>query len=478
MDQTRFQEAQKAYDAHDFRAAAKLFLGAAGRGAEGNGAAYHMAGNALIHLRRYQDAVTVYGHALRDSIYDKRGAVYANVGAAYASMGEYADSVRAYQSALNEPDYSTPYKAYQGMANSLLERGSVEEAAIAFRKGALEPGNPDPGKALVNLGLCFMALKRPADAVEAYQAALGFDQYSGRGKALSNLGQAYFALGNYAEAVKAFEKSSELHNHTLSPAARATYEDALARVRPTQREIVEGWQTGEVPQVRAASAAPAPAPAVVEAPAAATPPAWEVSAPATPAASPVAPYDAVAEGDVGGLPPEATLAAAQLGLGDEAAIADFFTVTEEQLKERDRDARREGRGHGKKKGIGKTLVVFGVMVVLVAGLLGGGYALGFGFPTQKQTVSKLLAAHADGNQVEGYWVAVTEKDIAKEMAKIPPLKSYNVDGVTMHANDSVVLATVTPQSGAPLHYTFTMQREGVGWKVSGVENDWRTTGGS
>lgn len=483
MDQTRFQEAQKAYDAHDYRAAAKLFLGAAGRGAEGNGAAYHMAGNALIHLRRYQDAVTVYGHALRDSIYDKRGAVYANIGAAYASMGEYADSVRAYQNALDEPDYATPHKAYQGMANSLLERGSVEEAAIAFRKGALEPGNPDPGKALVNLGLCFMALKRPADAVEAYQAALGFDQYSGRGKALSNLGQAYFSLGDYAEAVKAFEKATQLHNHTLSPSARATYEDALARVKPSERVVVEGWQTGEVPQVIGASAPAAPTPAAAPPTPADTPPpaaspAYE-TAPLDGGAASAAPYDVMAEGDIGGLPPEAAQAAAELGLGDEEAIADFFTVTEEQLKERDRDARREGRGRGGKRGgIGKTLIVFGVMFVLLAGLLGGAYALGFGFPTQKQTVSRLLGAYGEGDDVEGFWVAVTEKDIAKEMAKIPPIKSYVVDGVTMHATESTVLATVTPKSGAPLHYAFTLSREGVGWKVTGVENDFRSTGGS
>jgi Tfp pilus assembly protein PilF len=470
VDQTRFQEAQKAYDASDFRGAAKMFLGAAGRGAEGNGAAYHMAGNSLIHLRRYQDAVTVYGHALRDSIYDRRGAVFANLGSAYACLGEYAESVRAYQSALEEPDYATPYKAYQGMANSLLERGSVEEAAIAFRKGALEPGNPDPGKALVNLGLCFMALGRPADAVEAYQAALGFDQYSGRGKALSNLGQAYCALGNDAEAVKAFEKATQLHGYTLSPTAQAAYEGALARSRPAPRQVIEGWQTGEVPQVIGAGVATEWASDSADEPLVEP----ELAEPAQSAS----PYDVIAEHDFEGLPPEADHAAAELGVGDEEAIADFFTVTEDELKERDREARRDGRSHGgKRRSVVKTIVVVGVMLVLVVGLLGGAYALGFGFPTQQQTVSRLLAAQAAGDPVESYWVAVPEKDVAKEMAKIPPIKSYNIDGVTMHANDSVVIATVTPKSGAPLHYTLTLRREGVGWKVSGVENDWRSTSG-
>ncbi len=190
------------------------------------------------------------------------------------------------------------------------------------------------------------------------------------------------------------------------------------------------------------------------------------------------PYDVAAEHDFEGLPPEADHAAAELGVGDEAAIADFFTVTEDELKERDRDARREGRSHGgKRRSVVKTIVVIAVLVVLAAALLGGAYALGFGFPTQQQTVSRLLAAQAAGDPVESYWVAVPEKDVAKEMAKIPPIKSYNIDGVTMHANDSVVIATVTPKSGAPLHYTLTLRREGVGWKVSGVENDWRSTSG-
>jgi Tfp pilus assembly protein PilF len=495
VDQTRFQEAQKAYDAGDFRAAAKMFLSAAGRGAEGNGAAYHRAGNSLIHLRRYSDAVTVYGHALRDSIYDKRGAVFANIGAAYASIGDYAESVRAYESALAEADYATPYKAYQGMANSLLERGSVEEAAIAFRKGALEPGNPDPGKALVNLGLCFMALGRPADAVEAYQAALGFDQYNGRGKALSNLGQAYLALGDDAEAVKAFEKATQLHGHKLSPTAQVAYEGALSRSTPAVRQVVEGWQTGEiahvVPVTAAAAVVSSPAfsatptsqaePAVSASSFDSMPPTGAVQIPEpvpAPTEASVAVYDVVAEHDFEGLPPEADHAANELGLGNDEEIADFFTVTEEQLKERDRDARREGRSHpGKRGGAGKTFLVLGIVLVLLVGLLGGAYALGFGFPTQTQTVSGLLAAHTAGDPVEGFWVAVTDKDIAKEMAKIPPIKSFNVDGVVMHANDSAATVTVTPKTGAPLHYTITLRREGVGWKVTGVENDWRSTGG-
>ncbi|TLM89358.1 MAG: tetratricopeptide repeat protein, partial [Actinobacteria bacterium] len=245
MDQNKFAEAQAAYDAGDYRTAAKAFLASAGKGAAGNGSAFHMAGNSLMRLRRYQDAVTVYGHALRDDTYDRRGAVQANLGAAYAALGEYADAATAYERAIGEPGYSAHYKAYQGAAAALMERGKVEEAAVAYRKAAIDPGNPDPGKALVNLGLCFMALGRPGDAAEAYKAALGFDQYQGRGKALSNLGLAYTQMGEYGEAVKAFEKATQLHDHALSPSAVIAYETARAQLEPP-RETVDGWETGDM----------------------------------------------------------------------------------------------------------------------------------------------------------------------------------------------------------------------------------------
>jgi tetratricopeptide (TPR) repeat protein len=559
VDQSRFQEAQRAYDAGDYRSAAKAFLAAAGRGPDGNGAAYHMAGNSLMRLRRHPDAVTVYGHALRDQTYDRRGAVFANLGAAYVALGEYADAVHAYENALGEPDYATPYKAYQGMAGALLERGRVEDAAVAYRKAALDPGNPDPGKALVNLGLCFMALGRPHDAVDAYQAALGFAEYEGRGKALANLGQAYTALGEYGDAVKAFEKATELHNHKLSPAALDAYQTAVNQVKPPA-EIVEGWETGQMPpvalpadgssaqwpteqfaaaatqpEVAAPGAAseeelsalwggastesgptsaplapesPAPAPAVTPEPAAEaatlgtaeqretaavpeTPPAWfdaatdaavatgaaeaeqerAALAPETESASDsssVAVYDYEAEGD---------LTARALGFGDEEDVADFFTVTEEELKERDRAARKSQVGAGGTKTGLKVAVAAFVMVLAIVGLAVAGYFVGLGLPTQAQTVSGLLTAYGQGGAVDTYWVAVPSQDVTKEMAKIPPLKTFQIDGVVRGPATSTVSVTVTPKKGAPLHYTVTLGREGVGWKVSGVDNEWRSTGG-
>jgi len=478
VDQTRFQEAQQAYEAGDFRTAAKGFLAAAGRTPDGNGVAYHMAGNALMRLRRYQDAVTVYGHALRDELYEKRGAVWANLGKAYAELGEYAEAVKAYESALDEQDYTTQYKAYQGMAGALLERGRVEDAAVAYRKAALDAGNPDPGKALVNLGLCFMALGRPADAVEAYQAALGFDTYEGRGKALANLGLAYCALGRYDDAVRSFEKAVGLHGHQLSPAAAAAYETARANADPgvtssssvvefapaveaAEHEQVDGWLTGEIPS---ADLPLAQVTGAWDADAASAEVSAVEPAPADPFAA--ATHDVVAPSSTSDMAP----------IGDEAAVADFFSVTEAELKERDKEARRAERHERGPGAIWRKVAVIVAGILLVIAALAAAYAMGFGWPTQNQSVYGMLNAYQSGAAVDSYWVAVPSKDVSKEMAKIPPIKSFEVDAVDRGATLSTVHVTVTPKNGAPLSYVITLSREGAGWKVNGVENDWHQPG--
>lgn len=438
MDSNRFQEAQAAYDAGDYRSAAKQFLAAAGRGAEGNGRAYHMAGNALCRLRRFHDAVTVYGHALRDPLYERRGAVQANLGAAYVALGDYAEAAAAYEAALAEPDYTTAYKALQGLAGALLERGKVEDAAVNYRKAALDESNPDPGKALVNLGLCFMALGRPSDAVEAYKAALGFEEYKGRGKALSNLGQAYTTLGQYQDAVKAFEKATQLHGYELSAAARASYDAALQSLSD-DRETVDGWETGELKPV------PVAAPPIMG-----------------------------ADDSLASKPSEG---ATVVQFGDEAAVSDFFSMTEDQMLARDREERRAARrAAGPRAGI-RTFIIVAVVALLLGGLVGGGYALGFGWPTQSATVTGMLGAYGNGGPTEKYWVASGAAGVAREMAKVPPVQAFTIDGIQRASRTSLVLVTVTPKSGAPLHYRVTLAREGVGWKVTGIENDWRSTGG-
>ncbi len=478
MDSSKFHEAQAAYDAGDYRSAAKGFLASAGKGALGNGAAYHMAGNALMRLRRHADAVTVYGHALRDETYDKAGAVHANLGAAYVALGEHTHAIASYEAALADPGYQTPYKAWQGIASVYMERGRAEDAAIAYRKAALDETNPDPGKALVNLGLCFMALGRPNDAADAYKAALGFDSYQGRGRALANLGQAYAATGDQLEAVRAFEKATQLHGHQLSPSARADYERALEATRP-QRETVEGWVTGEMPPVPLDDQEPTGwdtnelhALTGVGAYAQATSPAEEAAAieygPVEPVQQPVAEPTADDQADI---------AARELGFGDEAAVTSFFSLTEDEMKARAREERRAERASRGPAAVVRGLLTILLIVLVVGGLIGVGYWFGFGWPMQDTTVKGLFVAYSAGEPVEQYWVAVPDGDVKKEMAKVPPVKSFTVDKIVRGKDTSKASVTVTPENGAPLHYVVTLSREGVGWRVTGIDYNWRSTGG-
>ena len=461
MNDARFTEARQAYDAGDFRTAAKLFIASAGDVTDGNGAAFHLAGNAQMRLRRYNDAIASYQRALADPIYDKRGAVLVNLAQAQGAVGDYADAISSFEAALADPGYKTPHKALQGLASALLEVGRIEDAASAYRKAALDEHNPDPGKALVNLGLCFMALGRPADAAEAYKAALGFDDYEGRGKALANLGQAQHAMGRNADAVKSFEKAVNLHGYALSSAALRDYDAALTAITPPRQ--VEGWSTGEMPAV---SEVPSDVrgwdagelEALVEEDEEPAPVAYSAAAAATPI-------------DFDSLGPGAGV------IDDEREVSAFLERTDEEMRDRDREVRREARlVRRESRNPWKIVAIVALVIAAVTIPLVLIYQSGYGWPTQSGTVGGLLDARSSGKAVEGYWIAVPQKDLAKEMAKIPPLKSYTIDSVDRSSQTSTVTVTVTPQKGAPLRYTISLEREGAGWKVTGVENDWRATG--
>lgn len=148
----------------------------------------------------------------------------------------------------------------------------------------------------------------------------------------------------------------------------------------------------------------------------------------------------------------------------------FFTITDEEMKEHDRDARRRERTE-KREGRNPWKIVLGVLLVIavLGGALVAAFFFGLGYPTQGMVVSGMLDAKADLESVESYWVAVPSSDVEKEMAKIPPMSEYTIESVERSPRTSLVVVIVTPESGTPLTYEITLAREGVGWKVSGVE---------
>lgn len=442
MDEARLAAAERAYEAGDNATAAREYLAAAhGSAPEGTGHAYHQAGNALMRLSRYKDAITVYGHALKDAAYDKRGAVSANLGTALVATGCHADAVQAFDAAVADPSYAQSWKALQGKAGALFELKRYDEAATAYREAAWSEGNPDPGRALNNLGLCFMAVHNPAEAVEAYKAALGIEGYSSKGKASANLGLAYAAMGFNDEAMRAFESALHDHGYYLTGAAATTYEAvkaaAVAPVAAPEEpagavETVEGWSTGEMPPV------------------------YDQEAPAS-----------WGEADTG--------STTTIGPLDEDNA--FFTRTEEDMRQADKAARKAERAQRRAGRSPAGMIALVTIVVLVfVGVLVGAWYTGFGYPTQQATVAGMIDTYRSGGDVAEFWVAVPATDVKQEMRLLPArFKSYAIGAVEAGPMRSRVRVTVTLDEKATLAYDVLLVREGVGWKVNGIRNAWRST---
>ncbi|MDO8847793.1 MAG: tetratricopeptide repeat protein [Coriobacteriia bacterium] len=426
MDQTRLEVAEAAYAAGDWTTAAREYLGAAAGEIQGSGYAFHRAGNALMKLKRLDDACAVYDRALQDDDYPDAATVSCNLGTAKASLGTYDEAARAFQRSLEAPAYAARYKALQGVAGAYYQMGRIEDAAEAYRQAALDSGNPDPGKALNNLGLCFVALDRPEDAVEAYRAAVDLPGYKGRGRAAANLGMAYAALGMHDRAVASFERARDEFGFELSSKLDAAYRASAATLgtQPETPDRVEGWTTGEMPPVVTSRALKFPED------------------------------------------------------GDEEESR-FFTITDAEMKVADRDARRrERRERPPKRPVWLSVVLWLALAVVVAGALIGAYLYGLGYPTQQMTVNGVLEAYADGDDVTSYWVAVPSTDVEKAMSSLPTeWVSYAISGVERSARTSQVEVTVTLERGGVVTYQISLAREGVGWKVNGVSTSFNSMDG-
>ena len=454
MNQARFNEAQKAYDAGDYRAALQGFLDAVERSGGANGQACHMAGNCALKLRRYSDAETAYRRALLDDEYVAKANVHTNLGVALAAEGDYTAAIAEFEKAITEEPEGA-FKAHQGRGSALLRCGRVKDAAYAFRTAASDLKNPDPGRALVNLGVCFMAMDRPGDAVEAYRAAVNLPSYKGKGKAAANLGQAFVADGRFEDAVRAFRQAEERWGQKLSTAAAEDYRIA--------REAVEGATAANPvepePVQPVAFAAPEPTP--IDMPSADAngsddPDVTGRHAPLTP--DPEGdPFEDVRptrkHAETGGIPV--------------AVETDFFDATEAELRSKDRQVRKEKRREGR-FAVKLTLAVLGLLILGTVAA-GGFYALGFGYPGQSATLDGLVTAHAVGEDVSPYWVARPRVDIVRAMMALPPTDELTVESLDRSATASTAIVALKLESGTPVRYKVTFAREGVGWKVSDVE---------
>ena len=501
MNAEKFKIAQESYKEGDYRSAARGFLEATEPGTPiSNGAAYHMAGNAFMRLKRYQDAITVYEHALKDDTYLRRASVEANLANAYLKAGEYDTAISHYQAALEESDSKSPYKCYQGMGAALMEQNSYEQAAIAYRRAALDETNPEPGKSLVNLGLCLMSMNRPQDAIEAYKAALGTETYQTPGRALSNLGIAYFETKEWSRSIRAFEEAATLHGYKLSHNATVLLEQARAEFEASgledesaeaedevssvndidlndetfdedfTDEVVETVES-ELPSepssitteediaVLAADLAGQPTDAFVVVP----PEEEEESSffAGNEDRQKTAPFDAVSVEDA----PVSLSGGVEFGAEED--VENFFGRSEKEAAKLGKQKAKEERG---RFAFVKWIIALFVVLVVIAGAGAAIYFTGFGIPTPKEVTSQAIEAYNTGKAFEGYWVDTT--NTVREMAAVPVPAKFTIDSVDVNGMKAVVNVKVKPESGTALAFRFNTVRSGMGWKISSVENEY------
>ncbi len=426
MNKQAYESGKQAYQQGDWLRALTLLDDAKDSG-EAVGEIDHLRGNAYMKLGQFDLAAAAYEGALSDPAYGKRGALQCNLGRALLAAGRAQEAVGALTAAVSDSGYATPYKAYLALGNAYEQVGDVRNAGIAYRSAAIDESNPAPAVALTSLGGCFMRLNRAVDAVEAYRTALDFtNPLEDQNKIWCDLALAYVAANRMSEAVDAFGHATADGTYTLSPEAQASYDAA--------RRAVASIGSRKPSETDAFLAA----------------------------AGYASSYD----------PLDPTGASGELMPSPEDT--GFFSVSEEDLVRQDKIERKVRRKHRH-----TGLKIFIVILVLLALLVGGGvfaYVKGYGWPTQQSVAEQLFDAKTQGTDISGLFAdGISESQLQEYSDMILSGASVEVTGIDRSMTESTVTLTATLGSGLDQDYTLMMVRDGLGWKISDVEADYRST---
>ncbi len=423
MNQQRFETGYAAYQAGDWVSAASL-LGDAKAPGEVNGRIDHLRGNALMKLGRYDDAAQAYAEALQDTSYGMAGALGTNRGRALLAAGRVQEAADALRRATEDTSYATPYKAYVALGSACRAMGDVRGAGIAYRNAAIDEANPDPSSALRKLGACFMDLGRPSDAVESYRTALDFStDLRAQSATYCDLALAYVAANRMVEAIDAFDHATA-DGSMLTPEAQAAYDAARNAVAARS-----GNRVSDTDDLLAAAGY------------------GEFSDPLDPTGE-----------TTGNLMPS-------------PEDTGFFSVTEEELVNNDRRRRRGGAR--------RVFTAILVIVLLLGAACGVAYYLGFGWPTQESVAQELFAKKASGEDVSQFISGSVDDETRQRIESlVPKSTATSIGGVTRAMNASEVVLTATLEEGASKTYSVHMVRDGIGWKVSTIEEQYASTDGT
>ena len=433
MNQQAFQAGKSAYQKGDW-AGCVAMLAAAKDPGEVSGAVDHLRGNSLMKLGRFAEAADAYSSALRDVSYGKSGALKTNRGRAYLAAGLAQEAVASLTEAANDPTYATPYKASMALGNAHLTLGNVREAGVAFRNAAIDETNPDPSSALTSLGGCFMEMGRPADAVEAYRTALDFSTPLANQDAIyAELGMAYLAANAPGEAVDSFNHAVASGSYQLSAEQQASFEAARKAL-----SAIKATRTSDTDAMLAAAG-----------------------------------YGSLSNsGSMDPLDP--------LGKSGEFIPSPedtgFFSIDEHQIVQEDKKNRKVRRKH-RHTGLKVFLAILFILIILGA-VAGYAYYRGYGWPTQEAVISEMFDSVGTDEGISGSLASGVTDELRESIESIlPEGATIKVEGIDQNMTSSTAVVRATLPDGGSQLYEITLTRDGLSWKVTGVEVKYQSQGG-
>ena len=432
MDISTFNRAKQAYDAKDWETAALLFSTC--MSGPGAGEAAHLRGNALMRLGRVREAIQAYQVATADMSYANRGAVFTNLGKAQVALGDYSGAVTSLRQALDDPGYTGSYKALLALGGAYSKLGDARNAGVAYRKAALEENNPDPAKALINLGVCFVQLHRPADAAEAYRTALDFSQDANECNMIrANLGQAYVASNRMIEAVQMFNQAVA-SGYQLSAPAAADFQRAQQATN-TLSNAAAASGAGSTSDFLSAYGAPG-------------------------ASGGIDPLDPLGRsGEVMPSPDE----------------SGFFDITDEDIEAASRAHKAATKAQMKAQGGSRHVglkIAIAVLVLVLAAFVACIvlYMQGYGMPSQQVAVDGVFEAAAKDQMAGEYWAQGVSTQAQQQAAsEVPQGSTHEIKGMDVTASKTTAYVGVTLPQGGVLNFDVALVREGIGWKVAGID---------
>ena len=206
-------------------------------------------GNALLELKRYEEALGSYDRAL--ALQPDYADALCNRGAVLHELGRYHEALASCEASIAaESGYA---EAYSNRGNTLKELQRWEEAVLSCERAlALQP---DFAPAHLNRANALRELKRVEDALASYDRAIALrpdyaDAFTNRGIALQDLKRFDEALASFSRAIAIEPDCAEAH-----------YQEAMCRLligdfEPGWRKQEWRWQSRQLKGARREFAQP------------------------------------------------------------------------------------------------------------------------------------------------------------------------------------------------------------------------------